>query len=331
MKHHLLPVKHYHVIFTIPHELNDLVFHNRKLLFNLLFKSVWQSIEKILGSGKTGMVATLHSWGSNLSRHPHIHCIVPDGKLIDNEWLRVSASNQQFYCNATELRETFKEIFIQNLTALLENEALKAPSHTAATDFAYYTKLLKTINGKKWNVRIEASILGVQQIIEYLGRYVRRVAFTNSRIKELSDTHVGLSYKQYSKQKQGQPAPEATMRFNPISFLKCFVQHILPAYFHRVRYFGLYAFAAKRKKQQAFECITGNPIPAYQPPLKRQLIQKMLGVDPDVCPGCACYQTLQSKQLDATDKFYFQLPKWHNIRIKLRQEQLSFEQLSFVA
>jgi len=122
MEHHLLPVKHYHLIFTIPHELNDLVFYNQKILYNLLFKSSWESIQKILGAGQTGMVATLHSWGSNLSFHPHLHCIVPAGKLMDNKWCEVSASNHRCYCNAAELRETFKEVFIKNLIKILENK-----------------------------------------------------------------------------------------------------------------------------------------------------------------------------------------------------------------
>jgi len=120
MVHHLLPTKHYHIIFTLPHELNDLIFYNQKLLYDLLFKSAWQSIEKVVGVGQTGMVATLHTWGSNLSYHPHLHCIVPEGKLLDNQWLRVAASNQRCYCNASDLRSTFKAIFLANLVGVLE-------------------------------------------------------------------------------------------------------------------------------------------------------------------------------------------------------------------
>lgn len=325
MIHHLLPCKHFHIIFTIPHELNELVFYNKRLLYNLLFASAWQSIKVVLGKGKTGMVATLHSWGSNLSRHPHLHCIVPDGKLLNNKWVRVSASNQHFYCNAVELRQTFKRIFLENLYLLVENETLEIKACRITIDSDYFVKLLKTIKRKKWNVRIESPILGVQQIIEYLGRYIRRVALSNSRIQQVTASHVTLDYKQYSKQKPGEPAPVQTIDFEGISFLQRFVQHILPAYYHRVRYYGLYAFAAKKNKTLAHQLICDNPIEAYQRPLRRQLLTKMLGIDPDVCPVCSCYQTLQSQLLTATDKFYFYIkPKWHNIAIKLRQNNLNF-------
>jgi len=325
MKHHLLPTKHFHIIFTIPHELNDLVFYNRKLMYELLFTSAWQSIKAILGSGTTGMVATLHSWGANLSRHPHLHCIVPEGKLCNNEWVKVTASNQRFYCNAVELRQTFKRIFIENLFILLENEVLEVKNNSVTTDSNYYLKLLKTINRKKWNVRIESPILGVQQIIEYLGRYIRRVALSNGRIQQITSSHVTLQYKQYSKQKPGEPAPIQTTDFEGVQFLQRFVQHILPAYFHRVRYYGLYAFAAKSSKAKAYQLITGDTTEAYVRPLKRQLLQRMLGIDPDVCPTCACYQTLQLSSLIQGDKFYFNIkPKWYNIRVKLWQNKLNF-------
>lgn len=328
MSAHLLPVKHYHVIFTLPHELNDLVFYNQQVMYNLLFRSAWESIKKIVGSGMTGMVATLHSWGSNLSFHPHLHCIVPAGKLLNDKWRQINGSTQRCYCNAKELRHSFRQVFMKNLTAILENEELYVEKILVKKPFAHLQSLLKTIATKKWNIRIESPLVGTQQIIEYLGRYVRRVAVTNNRIEEVTSTHVRLKYKQYVLQEAGKPAPEATIKFDGVTFLQRFTQHILPLGFHRVRYYGLYSWAAKRKKAKAYTLLEGRPPGSYERPLKRTLLKKILGTDPDVCPDCGAYQTLDCIPQQETRKYYFVLKKdWHNIRVKLRQdvEELVFE------
>ena len=322
MQHHLLPVKHYHLIFTIPHELNDLIFYNQATLYNLLFKSSWKTIQQITGPGTTGMVSTLHSWGSNLSFHPHLHCIVPEGKLLNNKWEVSKGSSRGFYCDSKQLRTTFKQIFIVNLVKLLEEDALYINEDKQGDRIIYLRKLLRTINRKKWNVRIETPILGVKQIIEYLGRYIKRVALTNSRIQEVTASKVVLNYKQYALQKPGKPAPIATIDFDGPAFIQRFTQHILPPYFQRVRYYGLYAFAAKVKKAIAYELLTNQVQISYTKPLKRQLLKRMLGVDPDCCPECNVYNSMTSLDLDPTDKFYIKIIKhWHNIRVKLRRDK----------
>ena len=321
MVQQLLPTKHYHIVFTIPHELNDLVFYNQKLFYGLLFKSAWQSIEKIVGAGKTGMVATLHTWGSNLSFHPHIHCIVPEGKLIGDQWVRVAGSNQRCYCNARELRETFKDIFIQHLVRVLEDEDLYiGPSDKGFASLAYLQGVLGSIRRKKWCVRIESPVLGVKQIVEYLGRYIKRVAITNSRIESITQTHVQFKYKVYAKQQKGKAAPTAVLPIAGPAFIQRFVQHLLPAYFQRVRYFGLYGAAAKKSKAKAYQLLTGLNQQVYTRPLKRQLLEKMLGLDPDVCPACACYCTLQTMPLVADSKGYFSFTTyWRPISVVVQR------------
>jgi len=204
----------------------------------------------------------------------------------------------------------------------MPNKDLYIPQKTDSSYLDYCQQILKTISRKKWNVRIESPILGSRQIIEYLGRYIKRVAITNSRIQDITATQVNLVYKQYARQQKGQAAPSAIMHFEGTAFIHRFVQHILPPYFQRVRYFGLYAWAAKRKKDIAYQLLTKQTPTPYEQPLKRQLLKKMLGTDPDVCPDCGAYQTLNVKPLVATEKYYFKLKaKWHNVHIKLRQDE----------
>jgi hypothetical protein len=178
-----------------------------------------------------------------------------------------------------------------------------------------YTKIKK----KTWSVSIEAPILGVEQIIEYLGRYIKRIAITNGRLVNIDQNSVTFEYKKYVDQKSGEPAPKGTIELKGWQFLQRFCQHILPRYLQRVHYYGLYAWSKQVDKSLAYVAILGMPQATYQPPLTRQLFQKTLGTDPDVCPDCACYQTfiLLPLTVDATQ--YFRLRAvWVHSSVKLK-------------
>jgi hypothetical protein len=275
-------------------------------MYTLFFKAAWQTIQQLYPKGMTGMVTTLHSWGSNLSYHPHLHCIVPQGALVGQKWVKKTGSNPYFLVNAQKLRQTFKTIFLQKFIHLIEHdifyvEGLSINSYTIQK----LRQIYHEIERKKWSVRIEKPILGVEQIIEYLARYVKRVAITNGRILAITKTHVQFEYKKYAKQKPGQAAPKDKISIEGEKFIQRFAQHILPRYFQRVRYLGLYAWTNKAKKQIAFIAIQQRPQTIYQKPNKRQLIKKMLGIDPDVCPDCACFMTLQISPLAATTQELF--------------------------
>lgn len=321
MSHHLLPVKHYHVIFTIPHQLNELFFYNQRQLYGLLFRAAWQTIEQVSAQGLTGMVATLHSWGSNLSYHPHLHCIVPGGAFDGEKWREKTGASQRFFVDSKVLREAFQENFIKGLKALLDYETLyeSGLSVLDATAIEKTRRLIKKLERIKWCVRIEAPVLGVQQIIEYLGRYVKRVAITDSRIVEITDKEVRFQYNDYKHQEKGKAAPKEFRTMSGEAFLQQFTQHFLPPYFHRVHYYGLYAFTNKAKKQAAYQVLTGESQASYQPPLKRQLLEKMLGIDPDVCPDCACYMTLQTEILAAGKSLFFLKTVWLQPAVRLRR------------
>ena len=316
MAGHLLPIKHFHVIFTLPHELNDLIFYNQRAFYDLLFQASWEAICEIVGlENSTGMVATLHTWGSNLSFHPHLHCIIPSGSHNGQNWQLSQINNGKFYCNASDLRETFKRVFSRKLRELIETEDLFMDGQPMSADAESWVKInqiIQKIGKKKWSVRIENPVLGTEQIIEYLGRYVRRVAITNSRIEAVDHAEVTINYKKYAEQKKGKPAPIGTKTMPGEAFLQQFCQHVLPFRFHRVRYFGIYGFAAKKKKEAIYIQLTNQPAPVYQAPTSKQIIEKMLGHHPDICSNCGVMNQMVSVPLLVDNSKLFKLTRRRN-------------------
>ena len=310
MSHHLLPVKHFHLIFTLPHELKDLMFYNKKRLYGLLFQVATKTVQTILG-GKVGMVSTLHSWGSNLSFHPHLHVIIAAGSWKNETWQLSNPPNPRCFCKARKLRETFKELFLSSLFPILENEALHWEKTTIQDEaiFPKIQQIYRQINRKKWTVRIENPVLGVNQIIEYLARYVRRVALTNSRIEAVSKEKVVINYKQYALQKKGKPPPIGKREFEGEKFIQQFVQHFMPRGFHKVRYYGFYCFGAKKLKAIIHQYLTGKTPFPYEQPTKKELVKKMLGQNMDVCKNCGVYNGLQTTPISTNPKLIFSLTK----------------------
>ena len=264
----------------------------------MLFEVATKTINTILG-GKTGMVATLHSWGSNLSYHPHLHVIVAAGSYQNGEWKVSNPTNPNCFCNAKELRETYKSIFLKKLLQVIELESLQwgKDSIEDVEIFQKIKQIYHEIQRKKWTVRIENPVLGVAQIIEYLARYVRRVAITNSRIEQVSKEEVVLNYKQYALQKKGQPPPIGKRGFEGEKFIQQFAQHFMPRGFHKVRYYGFYGFGAKKLKAKIHQQLTGSPPTNYQKPSKKELIKKMLGQDMDVCTNCGVFNAFVTNLL----------------------------------
>ena len=310
MSHHLLPVKHFHLIFTLPHELNDLIFYNKNRLYGLLFQVAAKTVQTILG-GKIGMVSTLHSWGSNLSFHPHLHVIVAAGSWKEKQWQPSNPTNPRCFCNARKLSATFKELFLKELLPIIENEALHWGKNNTQeeTIFPKIKQIFHTIKRKKWTVRIENPVLGINQIIEYLARYVRRVALTNSRIEDVTKKEVIINYKQYALQKKGKPPPIGKREFVGEKFIQQFSQHFMPRGFHKVRYYGFYAFSAKTLKTEIYQFLTGECPEIYQAPSKKDIIKKMLGEDMDYCTNCGVFDAFETTPIATNSSLLFFLTR----------------------
>ncbi|NJN33186.1 MAG: IS91 family transposase [Saprospiraceae bacterium] len=245
----LLPVTYFHVVFTLPHELNDLCryAHAGSVLYGLLFESAKQTLQQFgrdsrwLGA-EIGVTMVLHTWGQNLSLHPHVHCIVPNGGLKkDGTWQFPKKGNEKFLFPVKAMQSVYKALFMKGLQELIQNKALDLPPNFSL-DKPVYKAWKNALYGKDWVIYAKRPFGGPKQVIEYLGRYTHKVAISNHRIQSVDTEGVTFEYKDY---KTG--GEKKTMRLTMAEFIRRFAQHILPPKFRRLRHYGFLSNASKGK------------------------------------------------------------------------------------
>jgi rubredoxin len=274
-----LPVKHYHVIFTVPHQLNQVCLHNQRMYYDLLFASVWHTLRSFGYSHygvETGAVTVLHTWGQNLSLHPHIHCIVPAaGYTLDGRWKNIGHSGKFLY-PVHQLSRAFKAKFLDSLKrALRKQNGLSLFYHKIQQ--AYKTK---------WVVHSEPSLAGAEHVVKYLGQYTHRVAITNQRILNIAEGNVTSMAKDYRDRALKKP-----VTLEGVEFLRRFSLHILPRRFVKIRRFGIYNHTTKRNLALQFNVEEKPGIGAIvkkklPPETNLQRLERLTGVNPCLCPVC---------------------------------------------
>ena len=274
-----LPVKHFHIVFTVPHELNAVCLHNQRMYYDLLFAAVSQTLRSFGYTHygvESGAVCVLHTWGQNLSLHPHIHCIVPAaGYTLDGQWKNIGHSGQYLY-PVHQLSEAFKGRFLDSLKRSLrkKNELVL---FNAAVQQAYKTK---------WVVHCEPSLAGADHVVKYLGQYTHRIAITNQRILNIAGDKVTFIAKDYRDN-----AVKKTVTLDGIEFLRRFTMHILPRQFVKIRRFGIYNHTTKRNLALKFvpeeKPDIDDIIKRKQPPeTNLQRLERLTGINPCICPVC---------------------------------------------
>jgi hypothetical protein len=282
----LFPTAYYHVVFTVPHEFNSLILANRELMFTLLFEAASQTLLQFSADpqylGATcGITAVLHTWGQNLSFHPHLHCIVSGGGIsssADGEgavWVAAKRSNAKFLFPVNALKQVYKGIFLKKLRLLLS----KAMLHTAGADTA---KAIKTAGYKTWNVYAKSPFGSVSSVVEYLGRYTHKVAITKHRILHITEHSVTFTYKDYADGSR-----QKTMAISIAEFLRRFELHFLPKRFVKIRHYGFLQNHGKTARLNAVrKTMHLQPLP---PKIMIPAAQRMLeqyGTDISLCPKC---------------------------------------------
>src|SRR5919112_5711107 len=190
----LLPVKYYHVVFTLPHELNSLVLGHRKLLLKLLFNASAQTLLTFAKdahylAAQPGIISVLHTWGQQLSFHPHIHCIVSGGGIIDgNRWKEAKKNYYGFLFPVKAMQKVFRGKFLQSLKQLIAEGEVILPAGTNAK------QLLNILYAKDWIVYAKAPFAGPQSVIEYVGRYTHKIAISNHRICCIDDQQSTVTF-----------------------------------------------------------------------------------------------------------------------------------------
>ena len=243
----LLPVPYFHVVFTLPVPLAAIAFHNKAVVYDLLFKAAAETLQTIAADprhlgARIGLVAVLHTWGSALTHHPHVHCIVPGGGLSpDSErWI---ACRVGFFLPVRVLSRLFRRLFLEKLLAAHAQGRLVFFADLAhLTASAAFTAHLAPLRRTEWVVYAKPPFGGPAAVLAYLARYTHRTAIANSRLVSLDDHTVRFRWKDY---RTADPATGAvrlkTMSLSPDEFLRRFLLHVLPAGFHRIRHYGLLA------------------------------------------------------------------------------------------
>jgi len=291
-KEELIPVPYLHIVFTLPHQLNSLTISNDRLIYQLLFKAAWQTLQTISEDKKwlgaqMGMIAVLHTWGSNLSLHPHLHCIVPAGGW-DNEKQKWRATkNKRFLApNKKVLSPVFKGIFMRLLIEAIEEGQVHFYGQAKMyEDMEQLRNLLQQLYKLNWVVYAKRPFAGPIQIIKYLSRYTHRIAISNHRIVALKDDKITFTVKNYRKlDKKGQPL-KTTLTIGVLEFLRRFLMHVLPFRFVRIRYYGILSIRNRKTKLLQIQKHLGHQRPPRSVLTTQQRLQQ-LGIDPNQCPYC---------------------------------------------
>jgi len=273
----VLDVPYFHIVFTLPHELNELAISHPKAVYNALFRASWQTIDtfakdpKHLGA-KTGMTAVLHTWGQNLSLHPHLHCIVPGGGIDEKgEWKipKRSAKKSRRKVKYLFPKEAMSKVYRAKFMASLRKQ-IPIPQHIA-----------KEIMNKDWVVYAKRPFASPKQVIEYLGRYTHKIAISNHRLINIDKGKVSFKYKDYRAS-----AITKTMTLDAVEFIRRFSQHVLPHGFPRMRHNGIIASRNKTKELNLARKNLGQ-----RPWIKaniswEQIAKKRLNFNPNRCPRC---------------------------------------------
>ena len=295
----LLPVTYYHVVFTIPDELNDWCRYNPGFCYDLLFQAAWQTLRTFAADARylgalPGATMVLHTWGQNLSLHPHVHCIVPGGGLDQKNRWRHPRRRAGFLFPVKAMSQVFRAIFLKTFMAAWQSGALMVPPSQGDTA-QQRTQWQRARYRQKWVVYAKAPFAGPEAVIEYLGRYTHKVAISNHRIINIDEQRIQFTYKDYRQQGQ-----RKVMALSGPEFLRRFCQHILPPGFRRMRHYGILSNRAKAKALNAArKALKQPPMP---PPalltkgqLKAQLLEKLLGRPLDTCPHCGSVGSVEQR------------------------------------
>jgi hypothetical protein len=286
----LLPIEYFHVVFTIPSELNPLVSMNPKIMYNLLFRSVSETILKLASDpehlGATvGIIGILHTWGQNLMDHPHVHCIVTGGGLSSDGSHWVSC-RKGFFIHVRVMSALFSRKFLGLLKNSFESGDLVFPGSISHLQEPRAFKSFKSLlYHKKWVVYCKPPFDGPKGVLQYLGRYTHRIAISNNRILAIRDGTVSFLWRDYADNNHLK-----TMTLKAGEFIRRFLLHVLPARYVRIRHFGL--LANRRRKNNIALCSeylgTGKTVTKEK--IKQETWQEQLlricGIDVTTCPVC---------------------------------------------
>ena len=247
----LLPVPYFHVVFTLPRQIADIAYQNKAEIYGILFKTAAQTLTTIAADPKhlgarIALTAVLHTWGSALTHHPHLHCIVPGGGISPDGKAWISC-RPRFFLHVRVLSLLFQRLFLEKLAAAHKAGRLQFfAEHARLAEQGAFAAYLAPLRKIKWVVYAKPPFGGPEAVLTYLSRYTHRVAIANSRLVACNDRGVSFKWKDYRAAKtNGGRNPWTTMTLAPSEFIRRFLIHVLPTGFHRIRHYGLFANGAR--------------------------------------------------------------------------------------
>lgn len=275
-KDEILPTSYFHVVFTLPHELNTLILNNKKVMLNILFKAASQTLLTFGQNelaGKLGFIATLHTWDQKLKAHFHLHCLVVGG-AVSKDGACWTPCKGNYLFNKEALSLVFRGKFMDRMSHACQCEKLKFLGNE-------YKKLKNKLYAKKWIVDVRDPVKSPEHVLEYLARYTHRVAIANSRITALKD---GIVTFKINNRKQNRTEQ---ITITAVEFIRRFLLHSLPKGFVRIRYYG---FLANRNRVENLNNIRRlmemPPLPEKENASLEEMMLQLTGIDITVCPCC---------------------------------------------
>ena len=266
----LLPTSYFHVVFTVPHELNLLALDNPRQFYDLLFTATAATLLEIAADPKhlgaeIGILSILHTWGQNLLAHPHIHCVIPAGGISPDHSRWVQPRYPGFFLPVKVLSRVFRGKFIAGLKRLYRRKQLRCAGPSAAlADDKQFRELLRRLHLQDWVVYAKPAFGGPRQVLRYLGRYTHRVAISNHRLLSFDGERVTFRWKDYA---HGSKTRQMTLAAR--EFLRRFFLHVLPKGFVRIRHFGFLGNRFRAARVQLGRQLLANaplpPTPAQVP------------------------------------------------------------------
>jgi hypothetical protein len=277
----LLPLAYYHAVFTLPAQIGDIAFQNKAVVYGILFKATSQTLLTIAADPKhlgarIGLTAVLHTWGSALTHHPHVHCIVPGGGLsLDGQ--RWVSCRPRFFLPVRVLSRLFRRRFLDQLAdAHVEGRLAFFGDLAGLSDRAAFTARLAPLRRTEWVVYAKRPFAGPEAVLAYLARYTHRVAISSSRLVSCDDRAVTFRWKDYRADGQHR---QKLMTLAPTEFMRRFLIHVLPSGFHRIRHYGLFANTARAEAMaKARALLHVPPPPSAEPEAEAKT--------PIACPCC---------------------------------------------
>lgn len=270
----LLSTTYFHVVFTLPQELNTYCLKYPKDLYDILFASSKETIETFANDPKhlgaqTGMVSVLHTWGQNLSLHPHVHMIVPGGGITPAGYWKTAKSKGEFLFPVDSMSIVYKNKFMEKLILFLKKEKIYLD-----------VQLRRKLYQQEWVVYAKQPFGEPKQVIEYLGRYSHKIAISNYRIKNVSNGKVSFTYKDYAHGNV-----QKLMTLDAEEFLRRFCLHILPPKFMKIRHYGILASRCKPMLRK-HQFTQGIIMPTIEKKTWKEIARTKLNFDADSCPHC---------------------------------------------